>query len=170
MTCTSLSQERRGLGFRLMPSPTCTPCKVPVAQGQLAPSYTGVLRSAARLVPPVLSPTPCERRSALPQRSQGGGKLACCFTSSSPMETTLLSPSSHPHHTPHLLRTWVMFHLFLSIYSTGEFYTGEDARQSVQFSRSVVSDSWRPHRLQHARLPYPSPNPGAYSNSRPSSQ
>ena len=29
--------------------------------------------------------------------------------------------------------------------------------QSVQFSRSVVSDSLWPHGLQHARLPFPSP-------------
>ena len=36
---------------------------------------------------------------------------------------------------------------------------------SVQFSRSVVSDSLRLHELQHARLPCPSPTPGAYSNS-----
>ena len=42
--------------------------------------------------------------------------------------------------------------------------------ESVQFSRSVVSDSLRPHGLQHARLPCPSPIPGAYSNSCPSSQ
>ena len=31
---------------------------------------------------------------------------------------------------------------------------------SVQFSRSVVSDSLRPHGLQHARPPCPSPSPG----------
>ena len=36
---------------------------------------------------------------------------------------------------------------------------------SVQFSLSVVSDSLRPHGLQHTRLPCPSPTPGAYSNS-----
>ena len=41
---------------------------------------------------------------------------------------------------------------------------------SVQFSRSVVSDSLPPHGLQHARSPCPSPTPGVYSNSRPSSQ
>jgi len=41
---------------------------------------------------------------------------------------------------------------------------------SVQFSSSVVSDSLRPHGLQHARLPCPSPTPGAYSNSCPLSQ
>ena len=39
---------------------------------------------------------------------------------------------------------------------------------SVQFSRSVVSDSFRPHGPQHARLPCPSPTPGACSNSFPS--
>ena len=41
---------------------------------------------------------------------------------------------------------------------------------SVQFSRSVVSDSLRPHKLQHARPPCPSPTPGVHSDSRPSSQ
>ena len=41
---------------------------------------------------------------------------------------------------------------------------------SVQFSRSVVSNSLRPHGLQHIRLPYPSPTPGAYSNSCPLSR
>ena len=41
---------------------------------------------------------------------------------------------------------------------------------SVHFSRSVVSDSLQPHELQHARLPCPSPTPGAYSNSHPSSR
>ena len=37
---------------------------------------------------------------------------------------------------------------------------------SVQFSHSVVSDSLRPHGLQHTRLLCPSPAPGACSNSR----
>ena len=41
---------------------------------------------------------------------------------------------------------------------------------SVQFSRSVVSDSSRPHELQHARPPCPSPTPGVHSNSCPLSQ
>ena len=35
---------------------------------------------------------------------------------------------------------------------------------SVHFSHSVMSNSLRPHGLQHARLPCPSPIPGAYSN------
>ena len=42
--------------------------------------------------------------------------------------------------------------------------------QSVQFSRSVVSDSLQPHELQHARPPCPSSIPGVYSNSCPSSR
>ena len=41
---------------------------------------------------------------------------------------------------------------------------------SVQFSCSVVYDFLWHHGLQHARLPCPSPMPGAYSNSCPSSQ
>ena len=43
---------------------------------------------------------------------------------------------------------------------------------SVQFSRSVVSvsDSLRPHELQHARPPFPSPTPRVYSNSCPLSR
>ena len=35
----------------------------------------------------------------------------------------------------------------------------------TQFSCSIVSDSLRPHGLQHARFPYPSSTPRAYSNS-----
>ena len=41
---------------------------------------------------------------------------------------------------------------------------------SVQFSPSVVSDSLRPHELQHTRPPCPSPTPGVHSDSHPSSQ
>ena len=40
---------------------------------------------------------------------------------------------------------------------------------SVQFSRSLVSDSLRPHESQHARPPCSSPSPGVHSDSRPSS-
>ena len=41
---------------------------------------------------------------------------------------------------------------------------------SVQFSHSVISDFLRPHGLQHARHPCPSPTPGGCPNSCPSSQ
>ena len=41
---------------------------------------------------------------------------------------------------------------------------------SVQFGRSVVSDSLRPHGLQHARPSCPSPTPRVYPNSCPLSR
>ena len=41
---------------------------------------------------------------------------------------------------------------------------------SVQFSRSVVSDSLQPHELQHTRPPCPSPTPGVHPNPCPLSQ
>ena len=41
---------------------------------------------------------------------------------------------------------------------------------SVQFSRSVVSDSSQPHGLQHTRPPCLSPAPGVYSNLCPLSR
>ena len=41
---------------------------------------------------------------------------------------------------------------------------------SVQFSRSVVSDSLLPHKSQHTRPSCPSPTPRVYSDSCPSSQ
>ena len=40
---------------------------------------------------------------------------------------------------------------------------------SVHFSCSVVSNPLWPHELQHARPPCPSPTPGVYPNSCPSS-
>ena len=65
-----------------------------------------------------------------------------------PLHTLCLQPVRLPAVCPH-------FHQ-LNIYSS-----------SVQFSCSVVSDSLRPHGLQHARLPFPSPTPGVYSDSCP---
>ena len=38
---------------------------------------------------------------------------------------------------------------------------------SVQFNRSVMSDSFRHHESQHARPLCPSPTPGVHSNSHP---
>ena len=40
----------------------------------------------------------------------------------------------------------------------------------LQFSGSVVSNSVRPHELQHARPPCPSPTPRVYSGSCPLSR
>ena len=45
------------------------------------------------------------------------------------------------------------------------FHSGCASFSSVQFSRSVVSNSLWPHESQHARPPCPSPTPGVHSNS-----
>ena len=56
--------------------------------------------------------------------------------------------------------------LFLSLFNWLIMYQFS----SVQFSRSVVSDSLWPHESQHARPPCPSPTPRVHSDSCPSSQ
>ena len=55
--------------------------------------------------------------------------------------------------------------IFLIIFTLFRFYSLD--LPSVQFSRSVTSDSLQPHELQHVRPPCPSPTPGACSNSCP---
>ena len=46
----------------------------------------------------------------------------------------------------------------------------EPTSTSVQFSCSVVSNSFQPHELQHTRPPCPSPTPRVHPNSCPSSR
>ena len=60
-----------------------------------------------------------------------------------------------------------LFNLFMRFYVC--VYEGRGI-SSVQFSRSVMSDSLRPHESQHARPPCPSQTPGDHSDSCPSSQ
>ena len=43
-------------------------------------------------------------------------------------------------------------------------------RCSVQFSRSIMSNSLQPHELEHTRPPCPSPTPGAHANPCPLSR
>ena len=57
---------------------------------------------------------------------------------------------------------------FLKMYPN--FNYSVKAFRSDQISRSVVSDSLRPHESEHARPPCPSPTPGVHWHSRPSSQ
>ena len=63
-----------------------------------------------------------------------------------------------------------MYYFFLSAFY-GHFLglISDTSFSSVQFSPSVVSDSLRLHESQHSRPPCPSPIPGVYSNSCPSS-
>ena len=60
-----------------------------------------------------------------------------------------------------------MFHPIQSCYI---YFLMSTFHVSVQFSHSVVADFLPLNGLQHSRLPCPSPTPGAYSNSAPSSR
>ena len=86
------------------------------------------------------------------------------------VEKIVLSPLEH---------SWYPYQQFLTIYARAYFWAFCLWRWMPvsccfvygQFSSSVMSaDSLRPHGLQHARPPCPSPTPGAYSNSCPSSR
>ena len=57
--------------------------------------------------------------------------------------------------------------LMKSSFSLFPFFCCLYLRCPVQFSRSVVSDSLRPHKSQHARPPCPSPTPGVHPDPRP---
>ena len=59
--------------------------------------------------------------------------------------------------------------LFISLCQSISELEDKEENQSVS-CHSVVSDSFRPHELPHARLPWPSPTPRVYSNLRPLSQ
>ena len=88
-----------------------------------------------------------------------------------------LVPKYHPGGSHHLMPTWkspassicnlplswLIPSFQSSISSTG--FLEKVCISSVQFSRSVVSNSLRPHESQHARPPCPSPTPGVHSNS-----
>ena len=61
-------------------------------------------------------------------------------------------------------KTWLCMNLWFRYFSYCSAFS------SVQFSRSVVSDSLQPHELQHARPPCPSSAPGVQPNSGPLSR
>ena len=81
-----------------------------------------------------------------------------CPTPSDPMDCSLPGSSIHGICQARVLE-WVAI-----AFSVGPPFS------SVLFSRSVVSDSLRPHESQHARPPCPSPAPGVHSDSPPLSQ
>ena len=104
----------------------------------------------------------------------------CCLQSLLHLQMTQSGPSIHlPPQINSALRQWnFYFSLSQPKYSniTKSSLAGQrlgkatdSHSSSVQFSHSVMSD-FTTHGLQHARLPCPSPTPGAYSNSCPSSQ
>ena len=90
-----------------------------------------------------------------------------------------------PHHTAitllgiHTKETRIERDTCTTMFITALFIIASTCKQprcpsavqfsSVQFSRSVMSNSLRPHESQHARPPYPSPSSRVHSDSRPSS-
>ena len=66
-----------------------------------------------------------------------------------------------------LIRTYLGEGVLLGLLHLSEWQRWED---EDKFSDSIVSNSLRPHGLQHAEFPGPSPTPGACSNSSPSIQ
>ena len=58
---------------------------------------------------------------------------------------------------------WVNFDIYCLSFEKHQF-------SSVQFSRSVMSDSLQPHELKHTRPPCPSPTSGVHPNSCPLSR
>ena len=112
-----------------------------------------------------------------------------CLTLCEPVDCSLPGSAVHGISEANPMRTGVSCHiLFQEIFPTpgiepmspvspalagGFFITmlpGKPIEISVQFSHSVVSNSLRPHESQHARPPCPSPTPGAFSDSCPSSR
>jgi len=66
----------------------------------------------------------------------------------------------------HISQTYVFFgSTFSCSLVSCSFSEGIQRFSSVQFSRSVMSDSLRPHESQHTRPPCPSPTPGVHSDS-----
>ena len=62
-------------------------------------------------------------------------------------------------------------HFLLQVFGEGYEVNHWELDDEVKlFSRSLVSDSLPPRRLQHARFPCPTPTPGVYSNSCPLSR
>ena len=88
------------------------------------------------------------------------------------MENLYLSTAKILVKTLNSFGLWILYILGLQTHMFGlgvlcpvNFFTSR--LSSVQFSCSVMSNYFRPHGLQHARPPCPSPTPGVYPNSSP---
>ena len=107
--------------------------------------------------------------------------LVCCtaicflhLTSQLPLGHQPLIQTHSRQSTPtSLIISLAAFQCFILCVNSGrENYTKYPGFYiiSVHFSHSFVSNSLRPHGLQHARPPCPSPTPRVYSNSCPLSR
>ena len=92
-------------------------------------------------------------------KQAGNGKQIVCSRQQTPNTYLMSHPGSN------LEASWLPFLNFFPLRLEPDWLQFS----SVQFSRSVVSYSLRPHESQHARPPCPSPSPGVHSDSRSSS-
>ena len=104
------------------------------------------------------------------------GHFTCQLTQRTRVSTSwrsypnqIIIPDSSPWVLFCFLRIWQAL-LNMESWIKSWNYTKESYIFSVQFSRSVVSDSLRPHESQHARPPCPSPTSRVHSDSRPLGQ
>ena len=88
-----------------------------------------------------------------------------------PRKILHISEPLFPHHFPQISSYWKRnTKSYSKITDTNAGKMQHDwvyTTDTLLFSRSVVSNSLRPHGLQFARLPCPSPSPGACSSSCP---
>ena len=104
----------------------------------------------------------------------GGSKLQCYWDNYITMWTRLLVDNLRPS-SAHVLGWEISLTtktrgLRWLLYLSPSQSPSSQRFSSVQFSRSVVSDSLQPHESQHTRPPYPSTTPGVHSDLCPSSQ
>jgi len=79
-------------------------------------------------------------------------------------EKYLFRPSSHCWMRLFAFVYWVAWVLYVSWVLTHVSWVLTLTGHLLLFSCSVMNNSLQPHGLQHARLPCPSPSPGACSN------
>ena len=99
-------------------------------------------------------------------------KLLCfrviCHTAVHSLYTILLLKSKETCHLHSITLSQSFDLTFILVSGVQSFISVVQAwLWSVQFSRSVVSDSLRPHEPQHAGPPCPSPTPGVHPNPCP---
>ena len=98
----------------------------------------------------------------------GPWTLPLCPHIGEPLQLTSSLP--FPHHFCAIQKTWRLRQFWRTWKIVDKAFWTRFRTSSVQFSRSVVSDSSRPHGSQHTRPPCSSPTPGVYSNSSPLSR
>ena len=138
---------------------------IPHVRESFPDRYTGT--SASALIGPFISTEP---RGSLANKRAALGRMLCC-TSHCIARSSGFSYCCWCSTVHFSLSVPIYLPIHSFMHSTTFDRTRACFRHAtwskVQFSRSVVSNSLRPHGLQHTRPPCPTPTPRAYSNSCP---